>query len=565
MHKKSAEKRTLDQNSPAVFMLYVPGGGVLGAIPAVVMARLEELLETPLMEAFHGADGVSVGAILVAALNTPDPDNPLKPKYSAADLVETFCTKIKEFFPPMNGRLTRMFLTNTYHTVRRFIDPEVTDRLRLEDMKEICQKMRDKSDSFLKPLIDSLEQQALQKWTSTEYCNKVCDLCNQIKTFNENLENECTALLSHAYHRTEGSSALKNIFKRSVLRVGDYVNRHWGGNYLYDANYIKESYRQLYGENRMSDLLRSTYIATFDSHKNRKHTFLVRKNDLLDISNQANDEVSANNHLIIDAVMASSAHPMAVEPHETEDGMICTDPAVWHAPTRSVLDMLRTTREKYPDAHVKLVVLGTGEYLGQTSRSEIKERMTQLGVAGNIVDGYQLSQIQAYVMGNASDILKRELGEENIIEINPRLMPTNHREQSTFPSRDVLDTSDENLGRVMAAARRTLVEKDTEIRNLARMIAENMKMLGHISEDKYEGIMARINTTMTPPLQTGIGLEIPDIFDRIMKKRSRSYLGHWFKKAAINENRPDAGNELLMTDKKISALASGARRNGNQP
>ena len=551
------------KKNPTLFFLYVPGGGVLGIIPAVVLARLEELLEAPAMHAFHATDGVSVGAIVTAGLNIPDPQDPSTPLYTAAETAELIAAKIQKFFPPVKGRMRKLIASGLIHTARRFLDPAVTDAYHLKDIADLCTELRTRADDTTLPLINALEHHATQQWLTKGHRDNAYALCDKIRQVNPALRDSAGYVLSHIYERTQQTSRLGIMFRKAALGIGDKITTTWAReqDYLYDTQVIRHIFQDVFGSTRIGDCLRSTFISAGNAITGEKVRFFCRKENLLDIGPSKNEDLSKNNHTLIDALMATSAHPLAVKPHETEDGIICTDPAVWHAPTNSVMQVVRAAREQNPDINVKLVVLSTGDYtIKSTNKSEVISRMQKNGLVGNIFDGYQLSQIQAYVMSDAKATLREELGDEDILEIAPRLIPRTSTEANDFPSRNILDTSSKNIESVLNTARRTLVEKDVMIRTLAYMLAENMHLLGQMDDEKFSRISEKIKSAPIAPLEAGIGKDIPDIFERVLARRE-SRISAWFGYAArrlhiksANDNLPPLPEEK---DKKNKTRPKG--------
>ena len=546
---------TAEKKTPTLFFLYIPGGGVLGIIPAVVLARLEELLEAPAMHAFHASDGVSVGAIIAAGLNLPDTEDPGMPVYTAAETAEMIAAKIQKFFPPVKGRMKKLITSGLIHTARRFLDPAITDVYHIKDLADLCRELRGAAGKDLQPLVDELEHNATQQWLTRYHRDKSYALCDEIRHANPDLRNFAAAILSHVYERSQQTSRLGILFRKAALGIGDTITRNWAReqDYLYDSKTIRQIFQDVFGQARIADCLRSTFISAGNAVTGEKVRFYCRKKNLLDIGISENEDVSKNNHTLIDALMATSAHPLAVKPHETEDGILCTDPAVWHAPTNSVLQVVRAIRAQNPDINVKLVVMSTGDStIKSINKGDVLGRMQKNGLIGNLIDGDQLSQIQAYVMSDAKATLREELGDEDIIEISPRLVPRTSDEANEFPSRNILDTSPENIESVLNVARRTLVEKDLLIRNLAFMLAENMHLLGQMDDEKHARIIEKIKTSPIAPLDGGIGKEIPDIFERVLARRE-GRLSAWFGYAARRINPWGSANDNTPPEKSDTA------------
>lgn len=535
---------------PTLFFLCIPGGGVLGIIPAIVLARLEELLETPTMHAFHASDGVSVGAIVTSSLNVPSNEDPTMPMYTAAETAEMIAAKVQVFFPHVQGRMKKLITSGIIHTAKRFLDPAIADSYHLKDIADLCAELRTHTDSTLQQRINDLEHHATQQWLTNMHKDKAFALCDQIRQEQPDLTNTAAAVLSHVYERKQQASHLSILFRKAALRIGDTITRHWAReqDYLYDTKVIHKIFKDVFEDTRIGDCLRSTFISSGNAVTGDKVRFFCKKENLLDIGQSKNQKVSDNNHTLIDVLMATSAHPLAVRPHETEDGIICTDPAVWHSPTNSILQVIRAAREQNPDINVKMVSLTTGDYtIKGENNAELIARMQKTGLVGNLFDGYQLSQIQSYVMSDAKATLREELGDEDIIEISPRLIPRTSDEARDFPSRNILDTCPRNIQSVLNTARRTLVERDTQIRDLAHMIAENMHTLGQMDDAKFSRISEKIKTSSIAPLNKGISNDISNIFERVLARRD-GRLSTWFGQAArhlhIGKPSNDNGNTL---------------------
>jgi patatin-like phospholipase/acyl hydrolase len=71
-----------------VRILSIDGGGIRGIVPAVLLARLEELAGKPVARMFDLVAGTSTGGILALALAVPGENG--EPRYRAADLVRLY-------------------------------------------------------------------------------------------------------------------------------------------------------------------------------------------------------------------------------------------------------------------------------------------------------------------------------------------------------------------------------------------------------------------------------------------------------------------------------------------
>lgn len=96
-----------------VRVLTIDGGGILGIIPAMILAKLEHKLqlhsgnpEARIVDYFDFFAGTSTGGIITALLLTPDDDNPDRPRYSTAEIVKFYSEKGPSIFKA--SRLRRM-------------------------------------------------------------------------------------------------------------------------------------------------------------------------------------------------------------------------------------------------------------------------------------------------------------------------------------------------------------------------------------------------------------------------------------------------------------------------
>ena len=87
-----------------VKVLSIDGGGVRGAIPAVVLAEIERRTGAPICRLFDVIAGTSTGGILALGLTKPDAAG--QPQYSARRLAELYASEAAEIFArPLAHRL----------------------------------------------------------------------------------------------------------------------------------------------------------------------------------------------------------------------------------------------------------------------------------------------------------------------------------------------------------------------------------------------------------------------------------------------------------------------------
>jgi len=493
------------KKKPTVFILYIPGGAMLGLIPALTLSRLEALTETPTSELFQVLEGVSAGSILVAGFNVPG--------NNARKGAELFAQLGPRFFPNIPGRWSRMHIRIGINIVKFLcdLDPQKSDYLAIRNIERLCDKMKAKSTLVDPSLVDEFECEATQRWLTSKKQKYILDLGQQICEQDGNLEKYTYAVAELVATRTF-TSRLGIVFKNAVVGVMDGVKNKWAKKEkcLFDASKTEETYKEMFGDRKISDSICSTYISTYDIVNNRVVTFSCLKDDLFSKDPHAPATIQ-NDIKLWDAVMASTANPVAFPPHITEKNLLCTDKAPVHKP-RSVKDVLAAVS---PGTRVVLVIAGTGNYLGKDllefmKRSDadddslteaernrkkleiLRDDYVEFGVTGNIVLGREILELESYVTSDAMDNFVEKLGKENIFNITPRLFPHTPQEKVEFPSRDVLDASPDNIKKIIKMGRKLSEEEDEQIRCLAQQLVDNLHLLGQMDNDKYARVCRRI-------------------------------------------------------------------------
>lgn len=486
-----------------IFILFIPGGAMLGIIPAVVLARLEELTETPTSMLFQVVDGVSTGSILASGINAPGRDaagnvqGPDHPKYTAQDTVDLFCDLGPRYFPDMPWRYHKMLAANILNTAEDFLDPLHADAHLIREMERAFLDIRQKITPEQQPRADAIQAIVTEQWlsaSSKKTAMKMIDeLGKDIPAISELLTHVNEVLFLRPTH-----GLLSRVFCQTAIGGMNMLRHLWANNYLYDPEVPTRHFQDLFGDARMSDCLRSTYISAYDLQNNRVNTFFCRKADFFSTDPDAPCDTSPNNPHLWDAVMASIANPFAFPPHATEDGVLCSDKAFIHTPIHCVQDVLA---HKPADAKVKLVVLGTGQYLSKKydkDNEALRDEYVRYGVLGNLIRGQEILELESYAMSEARASLSQSLGNENIIELSPRLAPQTFKETDSLPSKDILDASDDNIQKILKKAHDFVQREDQRLRGLARMMVENLHNLGQMDDEKFQRVMKNLGYTGKP-------------------------------------------------------------------
>jgi hypothetical protein len=488
-----------DKKKRTIFILYVPGGGMRGIIPAVVLSRLEQLLETPAGETFQVFNGVSTGSILAAALTARDDKDPTKPKLTARDVVELFRKHGPEFFPEIPHRVPKMFVSNVLNLIEDYIDPLKSEATVISKLKSVCDDMGKNLFPKHKAYLSALQDASTARWLTASARKKALNACSQLFLSCREYSpqkgaeiakqlTETSALLSER----EVTGGLAKIFKKCALGAMNFVQRQWANNFMYDPEVPRRIYKELIGDRRMGDALRSTYISAYNLNKNRVWTFFNRKSDFFSLDPATPSVSSRHNTTLLDAVMASTAHPIAYVPYQTEDGMLFSDKAPLDTPERCVEDVMRNMPA---DADIKLVIMNPGEPLTAERNNDEMNNRSRYGLLGNLLKGREIAEIESYKMSDALDRLKHRIGRCNIIEITPHFTPMNRRDADNLPSDDILDASEGNIRKILYSAFSTVQTEDKKIRDLAEMLAENLHNLGQMDDEKFNRVMSKIRKT----------------------------------------------------------------------
>lgn len=106
----SDEFGLIEKESRKIFLLSLSGGGFRGIIHAQVLAYLEKLFGTPIVNIFSGISGTSTGALVAFGISMPDPERSGNPFYSADDVLKLYLDERERIFqkPGLGTRIVSM-------------------------------------------------------------------------------------------------------------------------------------------------------------------------------------------------------------------------------------------------------------------------------------------------------------------------------------------------------------------------------------------------------------------------------------------------------------------------
>lgn len=479
-----------------IFVLYIPGGAMFGIIPALVLNHLEKITECHTTELFQVFDGVSTGSILVTGLNMRDAAQPEKPMLSGYQGFELFCKHGPRYFKQIPGRLAKMWTANALNVFIDTVDPLEADELAIDELRDLLKDLSQKTPWEYRDRVKRLEEIALGRWITKATRKEALQICEELDDISPEIDSITDKIGELVFLRTS-TTCLGRVFRQSAMAGANFVLKNYANGYMFDPKIPLQNYQAIMGDRRLSDTIRSIYVSAYDIRSGKVKTFFHRKNDFFSTDPHLPGTTSEHDNKLWDVLMASTANPFAYPPHITEDGTVCSDKAPVHTPLTCIQDVLD---HKPADAKVKLIVLGTGRYLSKDSKLDgdtVKERYIKYGVAGNLIKGREIAELEHYVMSSMRDTIRQRLGAENIVEISPRMSPHTKTELMKFPSTDSLNASKENIEKIVQRAQDLIVEEDEAIRTLAQDLVDNLYNLGQMDEEKYLRVSQRLGIRTT--------------------------------------------------------------------
>jgi hypothetical protein len=487
---KKTKSQNKDYTGRTVYILYVPGGAMHGVVPGVILSRLEELSGTPTGNLFQVLNGVSTGSLIVAGTSVRSDTDPSRPRYLASNLTELFCYWGNKFFPEIKGRMTKYATANILHYIQDATDPSNADKFLIQDLRENIQNLitaHNKKPSLVHDLIE-LRRLSSEKYFSKSRIRRAAKACEKLIN-NPSLEPEMKKTLEHINTlilSRQPISFLNIQFNKAANGVMNMTKRLWAKDYMYDPKIFENMLKSHLGDSRMSDALKSVYISSYDLENRKMVTFFNRKADLFSNAPDTPSVTSEHNEKLWDAVMASSANPLAFPPHKLEDGTICSDKAVIHTPLACLEDIVKNAPE---GVNIKMIYVGTGKFKYEHE----DDRYVNYGVLGNLMNGQEMDDLLRYTNSAAKQIIIDKLGEENFVELHPHLMPSRYEDLERMPTRNPLDASPENIKRLLGVARDYIQQEDIdrELKKLAFEMSDNLHKLGQMPDQKFEQVKKR--------------------------------------------------------------------------
>ena len=222
---------------------------------------------------------------------------------------------------------------------------------------------------------------------------------------------------------TRHVNTVLDILFKSATNQGAEIAKSMAGEFRFDPGIPKKLYMELFGDARLSDCIRSVYISANNRRDKEIKTFSCLKSDLFSLDPTTPCATSEGDHKMWDVTLATTANPLGYPPHTTEDGIECDDRAHRHMPLLHYINDIRS--HKPADTDLKLIILGTGWYVSKDIDKEKQYTAYAQNPLGDI--GYYLEEDNAYTSSLQRKTLHEILGKENVIEINPRMSPRNHK------------------------------------------------------------------------------------------------------------------------------------------
>lgn len=94
---------------PKVKILSIDGGGIRGILPCAVLTEIERLTGKPVSKLFDLMAGTSTGGIIACGLSVPDPKNPARARFSAAEIGDIYTQQGDKIFLKKGGVVSGVF------------------------------------------------------------------------------------------------------------------------------------------------------------------------------------------------------------------------------------------------------------------------------------------------------------------------------------------------------------------------------------------------------------------------------------------------------------------------
>lgn len=466
-------------NKKSVYMLYIPGGAMLGCVPLVMLTELERLTGLQCKDLFQAFEGVSTGSICVTSLLCG---------HSAANTLEHYKNDGQYFFEPIPSRALKMTFTNVASFVFNGTDPLKRHRFGLNEIIRTSNQLTRALDESYYQDFDALKKFAKQdiiSEKSKKNALKICARLDKDRSISEEMR-EMIKTMRIYIDQIEPTGMLSAAFYNAARKPVDFIIKHWAGDYHYSSERPKEKFKEYFGKNRLSDSPKSIYIASYNLENAEFEHFYHRKNDLFANTPDAAGETSEGNEFLWDATMASICSPFAFVPHKTLTDKVFADQAIIHSPIASVCDLYNN---KDADTEIKLVYFGVGKF----DEDFIMQEHKQLGVVGRVLTGGILTDMENYTHSLSRKALGNLIGEDNITIFNPRLTSEEIDKLNLRPSRDTLDASPENTQKLEKIAENyiNIPRVRARLQSLAIELCENLHNLGQLDKAHLDEVKKR--------------------------------------------------------------------------
>ena len=467
----STDKKSRLQKN--IFIGSISGSGAINIVDARILAAIEEKAEVlHISELIHVWEGGSGASILITALNAG---------MSGRECYDTLIARSPEILPYSPGRHINMQITQGINNIEKLarIDPLRTDALKLREIRMICAQIRDTCADGDCALTAEAEDKATRRWLTRGNKERLYEICSRLESHHPELKTSIDALREVIRERTE--TGLKHIYRRAALFGLEQVKTYFSGPSFFDPAVARNVYQELWGDKRLSDCARTTYLAANDVRTREAILFACEKNDYFDPPGGVTAYASHNDPKLWDMVMGSTAHPAAYDPHVMEDGRLVNDMAAFHTPTASVERALAT---KPADTGIQLLLLHTSEKPDPTlTNDDIIRQHREYGFIGTNVSGEFQRAVSGYNMSLGR--FYEKLGQDNILEISPRLLPRSYREEKELPVADPLNTKAGQIEAIVNLAEAVVLEHDQAISRMTQRMLDTAWITDRVTDEHY--------------------------------------------------------------------------------
>lgn len=386
-------------------MRYFQGGGNYGIIPTYVDELIEDLTQLPLHESFNMFAGSSIGSQHASALNMPKTKGSREAKMTARGFRYTLMEVSRQIFPHKSHYYLRQAAAEIPKLIHEFFVK--AEELGAEKLDKTLNRNINRIRRVGKRSIDSIQKLSLKPLTDDGYNSESSD--------------DLKRSYPVAIH------PFRSFYKRVLLPLNNLIDR--GLEYLleksrYDIDDLHHILKVRFSdpvtgeEPTLEDSLISQHVTSYNFTVDEPAYFFHYRDPV----NLKSKHVSDPGLRVSDMLCRSSAAQTVFQPFKGDNGDIYFDIAHFDNASSATSDLQGHLPARY---RPKIVIAGTGARDYNMDASDLRNMLFIRQLAGPM--GAALLGIpQKHIMRKEMKDLARDIGEENIVNINRSLSSDEH-------------------------------------------------------------------------------------------------------------------------------------------